>query len=611
MPVSIHSAAVTQTAEYVQHDQPEGVPPLALTGERTLPDLPEENYWYRRHLAVYEWIADRCRGLDVVDMACGEGYGTGVLAARAARVTGVDANPEAHAHARAKYTAPGVRFERDLVEGYRQDCDAVVFLQTIEHVENPAEVLGHFKSLLRPGGAVYVSTPNLLTLAPPGRREVGQSLAPQGVPARGVPRALLRGVRRGRAARPLPRAQAAAARARAEGGLGRGPRTHRHHRAFYDRFTPAIAASDFALRSRPARRGARLRRGPAMSRDRGALALVLHTHMPYVEGFGTWPFGEEWLWEAVACVYVPLLDLLGRRGAGHDRPDAGALRPARDPSGPGRRALAGFLDDTRRVVHAEDSAGLDAPASRSSRPRCAAPEATTSAPRAALAADGPDLVGALRSLAARARSSSGRRRPRTLSCRCSPPTPGCGSSWRPGAAAHQRRFGQLGGRLLAAGVRLRAGPRARAGGPRRALGLRRSDGRARARRAGTPRAGLTEAGVVAVPIDWQTVKLVWDDAPATRPPAATATTTAAPTTTCAPGASAAAPTTRPPRGAGAEHARDFVARCIARLDAYSAGAAGPACSAARSTQSCSATGGTRGRPGSRRSSAPPTRRASS
>ena len=40
-----------------------------------------------------------------------------------------------------------------------------------------------------------------------------------------------------------------------------------------------------------------------MSRDRGALALVLHAHMPYVEGFGTWPFGEEWLWEASpACI---------------------------------------------------------------------------------------------------------------------------------------------------------------------------------------------------------------------------------------------------------------------------------------------------------------------
>jgi len=40
------------------------------------------------------------------------------------------------------------------------------------------------------------------------------------------------------------------------------------------------------------------------------LALVLHTHMPYVEGYGTWPFGEEWLWEAVATAYVPLVRVL-------------------------------------------------------------------------------------------------------------------------------------------------------------------------------------------------------------------------------------------------------------------------------------------------------------
>lgn len=47
----------------------------------------------------------------------------------------------------------------------------------------------------------------------------------------------------------------------------------------------------------------------------GELAIVLHTHMPYVEGFGTWPFGEEWLWEAVATSYLPLLEVLDRRGS--------------------------------------------------------------------------------------------------------------------------------------------------------------------------------------------------------------------------------------------------------------------------------------------------------
>lgn len=44
----------------------------------------------------------------------------------------------------------------------------------------------------------------------------------------------------------------------------------------------------------------------------GALAILLHTHMPYVEGFGTWPFGEEWLWEAIATSYLPLLGVLGQ-----------------------------------------------------------------------------------------------------------------------------------------------------------------------------------------------------------------------------------------------------------------------------------------------------------
>ncbi len=51
----------------------------------------------------------------------------------------------------------------------------------------------------------------------------------------------------------------------------------------------------------------------------GELAIVLHTHMPYVEGFGTWPFGEEWLWEAAATSYVPLLRVLDELGPEQSR----------------------------------------------------------------------------------------------------------------------------------------------------------------------------------------------------------------------------------------------------------------------------------------------------
>jgi SAM-dependent methyltransferase len=164
---------VEPAVEYLQRDQPPGVPPLPLTGERTLPDVPEENYWFQRHLVVYEWIAECAGGVEVVDMACGEGYGSDVLSRRAGRVTGVDANPEAHEHARLRYRRANLSFKRDLVETFRQPCDAVVFLQTIEHLQNPREVLEHFRSQLRPGGTAYVSTPNVLTLAPKGAERSG------------------------------------------------------------------------------------------------------------------------------------------------------------------------------------------------------------------------------------------------------------------------------------------------------------------------------------------------------------------------------------------------------------------------------------------------------
>jgi len=180
------------SVHYEQHNQPAGVPPLELTGERTLPDVPEENYWFRRHLVVYEWIAARVGGLRVIDMACGEGYGADVLARTAGAVVGVDANPEAHEHARLRYRRSNLRFARELVETFAEPADAVVFLQTIEHLNDPGGALDHFASLVagergarRPSepatdpataaraGTVFVSTPNVLTLAPKGAPRSG------------------------------------------------------------------------------------------------------------------------------------------------------------------------------------------------------------------------------------------------------------------------------------------------------------------------------------------------------------------------------------------------------------------------------------------------------
>jgi 2-polyprenyl-3-methyl-5-hydroxy-6-metoxy-1,4-benzoquinol methylase len=161
------------TKLYLQENQPEGVPPLQLTGERTLPDVPEENYWFRRHLVVYEWIAARANGRRVADLACGEGYGSAVIGRTAASVVGVDANPDAYEHARLKYTAANVSFERTMIELWDGDTDCVVFLQTIEHVQDAGAVLDRIRTLIGPGGVAYVSTPNVLTLAPKGAERSG------------------------------------------------------------------------------------------------------------------------------------------------------------------------------------------------------------------------------------------------------------------------------------------------------------------------------------------------------------------------------------------------------------------------------------------------------
>ncbi|MCW2968825.1 MAG: methyltransferase protein [Solirubrobacteraceae bacterium] len=233
---------------YLQRDQPPGVPPLALTGERTLPDVPEENYWFRRHLVVYEWIATRVGGQHVVDVASGEGYGADTLAGAAASVLGIEPNPDAFDHAVARY--PRVTFRRDLADTFVEPCDAVVFLQTIEHVPDPGAVLEHFKSQLRgPTGAVYVSTPNLLTIAPEGAEKSGNPWHVKEYRAEEF-RALceehfssvqMLGLFH---ARKLRLHELAIRHARWDDIHAR----LRFTKPFYDRFTPAISVRDFALR---------------------------------------------------------------------------------------------------------------------------------------------------------------------------------------------------------------------------------------------------------------------------------------------------------------------------------------------------------------------------
>jgi 1,4-alpha-glucan branching enzyme len=101
------------------------------------------------------------------------------------------------------------------------------------------------------------------------------------------------------------------------------------------------------------------------------LGIVLHTHMPYVEGFGTWPFGEEWLWEAIATSYLPLLDVLDKHPGKVTLSLTPVLCDQLEAPGALARCLA-FLREVRPASHALDLAEQPGPALEYSAARYAA-----------------------------------------------------------------------------------------------------------------------------------------------------------------------------------------------------------------------------------------------
>jgi SAM-dependent methyltransferase len=146
---------------------PFGDDALPLTGERTIPGLAEENYWFRRHEVVYQRLAGRCAGRDVLEAGCGEGYGADLIAGVARRVIGLDYDESAVAHVRARY--PRVEMMHgNLAELPLDDgaVDVVVNFQVIEHLWDQAQFVGECFRVLRPGGVLLMSTPNRITFSP-------------------------------------------------------------------------------------------------------------------------------------------------------------------------------------------------------------------------------------------------------------------------------------------------------------------------------------------------------------------------------------------------------------------------------------------------------------
>lgn len=161
---------------YPDGDAEADSPRLPFTGERqTGRTLDEIELGHR---ARYYWASQHLdAGAKVLDAACGNGYGSAILASGGAGVLGVDISAEAVAFARHYFggSTPGaVRFEAAAIDdgaalrGAARGAapfDAVVSMETLEHLEDAPRFIRDCRDLLAPGGLLLCSTPNAESMA--------------------------------------------------------------------------------------------------------------------------------------------------------------------------------------------------------------------------------------------------------------------------------------------------------------------------------------------------------------------------------------------------------------------------------------------------------------
>lgn len=133
---------------------------LQYTGERMVPGAADlDTFW--EHVYRYRFAAGFVPGKDVLDIACGEGYGSAMLLKAGAKsLVGVDIAEEAVEHARTKYGIDARVGSGEQIPLPDQSVDLVVSFETIEHVPSPQRFLDECKRVCRPGGTVIVSTPD-------------------------------------------------------------------------------------------------------------------------------------------------------------------------------------------------------------------------------------------------------------------------------------------------------------------------------------------------------------------------------------------------------------------------------------------------------------------
>lgn len=140
---------------------------MKFTGERYIPCEETENQSIEREHWQRYYFAQRLfdKNAKVLDIACGEGYGSSYLAQKLKYVIGIDISKEAVTHASKKYMQDNLQFlEGNVSKIPLEDCsvDGIVSFETIEHVDEEMQIdfLKESKRILNEGGIFVVSCPN-------------------------------------------------------------------------------------------------------------------------------------------------------------------------------------------------------------------------------------------------------------------------------------------------------------------------------------------------------------------------------------------------------------------------------------------------------------------
>ena len=140
----------------------------AHTRERVCADFPNENF--ENHRKVYEFAAQFASGARVLDVGCGTGYGTALLAtAGAVSALGVDISDDAVAYAQRRFVVAGLSFQQmdaQQLELPGETLDFVISSENLEHVPDPRASVAEIRRVLRSGGILLLGTPNKEMFSP-------------------------------------------------------------------------------------------------------------------------------------------------------------------------------------------------------------------------------------------------------------------------------------------------------------------------------------------------------------------------------------------------------------------------------------------------------------